>query len=211
MVAINLQLHLSVSAEFHRRTRTTTLLRSAPAHGSDGDDAIEELVPLIYDELRAMAHRQLAGEWGRLTLETTELVHEAYLRLVDEVQVTQRGRAYFFAAAARAMRRVLIDRARRRSASKRGSGQSPESLFTLDEAYIAVDAFAAELLDLDEALDRLAAIDPRQARVVECRYFAGLSVEETAEALGVSPRTVKSEWAVARAWLYDALRERDAD
>ena len=193
-----------MSLDLAARTRTTILLQSA-----DLDDAetVTGLVPMIYDELRAMAHRQLAREGLEQTLQTTELVHEAYLRLVDDRYVTRRGRAYFFAAASHAMRRVLVDRARRRSAYKRGGGYC--TTFALDETSVAVDAFAEELLDLDDALERLAALDPRQARVVECRYFGGLDVEETAVALGVSPRTVKSDWALARAWLYGELRDCD--
>jgi RNA polymerase sigma factor (TIGR02999 family) len=187
------------------RTHTTALLRASPTEGELDAASIEQLVPVIYDELRAMAHRQLQREPGA-TLQTTELVHEVYLRLVDDTQVTRRGRAYFFAAASTAMRRVLVERARRRTAGKRG-GRAAEQVVALDEAEIAVDAFAAEILDLDEALERLAALDARQARVVECRYFGGLDVEETAAVLDVSPRTVKSDWAMARAWLYDALRD----
>src|SRR5690606_27472828 len=136
------------------------------------------------------------------TLQTTALVHEAYFRLADDTKVTARGRAYFFAAAARAMRQVLVDHARRRNAAKRGGGVEPVSL---DETRLAVDELAAELLDLDRELERLAALNERHARVVECRFFAGLSVEETAAALDVSPRTVKSDWALARAWLYETL------
>ena len=156
----------------------------------------------MYDELKAMAHRQMAREFGGHTLQTTALVHEAFVKLVDSTQVGKKGRAYFFAAAARAMRQVLIEHARRHSAQKRGGGAAAVSL---KSAQIEVDAFAAELLDLDRALESLAQLHPRPARVVECRYFGGLSVEETAEALDLSPRTVKSDWATARAWLYDRL------
>jgi RNA polymerase sigma factor (TIGR02999 family) len=152
---------------------------------------------------RVLARRQLAREGSAQTLQTTELVHEVYLRLVDQTQVTRRGRAYFFAAAARAMRQVLIDRARRRQAVKRGGGQGA---LDLDQASIAVDAFADGLVDVDAALEDLARLSPRQVHVVECRYFGGMSVAETAEALDISPRTVKSDWALARAWLYNALR-----
>ncbi len=172
--------------------------------GSTGPDIVQELVPLVYDELRAMAHRQLAGERRNSTLDTTGLVHEAYLRLVDEGRVPDRNRSYFFGAAARAMRRVLVDAARRRKRIKRGGGQEPLELGAADAS---VEAFAADLLDLDSALDRLARLYPRQAHVVECRFFGGLNVEETAAALDLAPRTVKRDWVLARAWLHRALRE----
>jgi RNA polymerase sigma-70 factor, ECF subfamily len=158
---------------------------------------------MLYDELRELARRQLAREHRLPTLQPTELVHEAWLRLIDSDQVGQRGRAYFFGAAARAMRHVLIEAARRRGAVKRGGGQEH---VTLDEGHAMVDAYASELVELDDALQELEQLNPRHARVVECRYFGGLSVEETAAALDVSPRTVKSDWALARAWLYTALR-----
>ncbi|HEX6048449.1 MAG TPA: ECF-type sigma factor [Gemmatimonadaceae bacterium] len=168
-----------------------------------GDETtLERLVPLLYDELRELAHRALARERREHTLQTTALVHEAYLKLVDDTKVTRQGRAYFFAAAARAMRQVLVDQARRRNAEKRGGGVAASSL---DDNQIGVDGFEAELLDLDRALDQLAERNPRHARVVECRFFGGLSVEETADALGTSPRTVKYDWALARAWLYETL------
>jgi RNA polymerase sigma factor (TIGR02999 family) len=183
------------------QAHTVSLLRLAES----GDaQSVDHLVPLLYEELKRVAHRQLRREQSGQTLRTTDLVHEAYLRLVDQTQVTGRGRAYFFAAAARAMRHVLIDRARRRGAAKRGDGQAD---LDIDDTTIAVDAFAESLVDLDEALDGLAQLSPRQARVVECRYFGGMSVEETAEALAISPRTVKYDWALARAWLYSMLRQ----
>jgi RNA polymerase sigma factor (TIGR02999 family) len=181
------------------QTRTTFLLRSADL---DAGEPLEQLVPLLYQELKRMARRQLGREGSRRTLQTTDLVHEAYLRLVDQTQVTQRGRAYFFAAAARAMRQVLTDRARRRQAVKRGGGQAA---LNLDDVNVAVDAFADGLVDLDAALEELTKSSPRQARVVECRYFGGMSVEQTAEALDISARTVKYDWALARAWLYSVL------
>lgn len=182
-------------------TATTTLLQTV-----DSPDAasLERLVPVIYEELRQMAHRQLAREQRNPTIQTTELVHEAYLKLVDDARVTRQGRAYFFGAAARAMRQVLIDAARRRGAAKRGGGEAP---LTLEEQHVAVDAYAAELIDLDEALSELEKRSPRQVRVVECRFFGGLTVAETAAALELSPRTIKSDWALARAWLFDALRD----
>lgn len=181
------------------RPEATALLESVDSH----DEAnLDRLVALVYDELREMAHRQLAREHRTPTIQTTELVHEAYLRLVDDARVGSRGRSYFFGAASRAMRRVLIEGARRRGARKRGGGEDP---LTLDEDHLAVDEYAAELLELDTALEALEEEHPRQARVVECRYFGGLSVEETAAALEVSPRTVKGDWAQARTWLYDRL------
>lgn len=178
----------------------TELLRSAES----GDAAsLDGLVPLIYERLRVIAHRQLVGEQRHHTLQTTDLVHETYLRLVGDERVSQRGRAYFYGAAARAMRQVLVDAARKRNAVKRGGGIS---LVTLDDDASATTAFASELVELNDALIELEKLNPRQARVVECRYFGGLGVEETAEALGVSPRTVKSDWALAKAWLFDELR-----
>ena len=186
------------------RDRTMALLETEEV----GDPPrLDALLPLVYDELRGLAHRQLAGEQAGHTLDTTALVHEAYVLLVDDTRVTRKGRAYFFGAAARAMRQVLVDHARRHTAKKRGGAARPVSL---DAANLAVDELADELLDLDRALEELAGRNPRHARVVECRYFGGLSVEETAEALDVSPRTVKYDWALARAWLHDALRG-DAD
>ena len=148
-----------------------------------------------------MAHRQLAKS-GRASIQTTALVHEAYLKLVDDSRVTSKGRAYFYGAAARAMRQVLVDRARRRNAKKRGSG---DAHLNIDDIELGVDGFAADLVDLDDALTRLGSMNERQGRVIECRFFGGMTVEETAEALGISTRTVKSDWAVARAWLYREL------
>jgi RNA polymerase sigma factor (TIGR02999 family) len=171
----------------------------------DGRDVFDELLPLVYDELRQMAHRHLAREHRQRTLNTTGLVHEAYLKLVDQSRAPVKSRGYFFAAVARAMRQVLVDAARRRGRFKRGGGEPP---LNLEDFQVAVDDFATELRDLDEALERLATQFPRQARVVECRFFGGLSVEETAEALELAPRTVKRDWALARAWLYRELRTR---
>ena len=159
---------------------------------------LDQLLPLVYEELRRLAHRQLAGEGGPRTLDTTGLVHEAYLKLVDEQTVPVSNRRHFFGAAARAMRQVLVDAARRRNRIKRGDGVPP---LPLDEALVAVDTYAAELVELDDALIRLAAEHPRPARVVECRFFGGLSVEQTAELLEASTRTVKRDWILARAWL----------
>jgi RNA polymerase sigma factor (TIGR02999 family) len=150
-----------------------------------------------------MARRQLGREHGDVTLQTTELVHEAYLRLAGDSRITQCGRPYFYAAAARAMRQVLVDAARRRKAEKRGGRVR---LVSLDDRIASADEYGLELLELDEALRRLESRNARHARVVECRFFGGMSVEDTAQALELSPRTVKSDWALARAWLYDELR-----
>lgn len=181
------------------REHTTTLLGG---DGGDAESTIDNVFPFVYEELRSMARSQLARERRNATLDTGALVHEAYLRLVDETRVASRGRAYFFAAAAQAMRRVLVDAARRRGAAKRGGGARPVSL---DEDQVSVDEFASELIDLDRALDALAAEHPRLARVVECRFFGGLTIQETAEAMGISQRTVKYDWSMARAWLFRAL------
>jgi RNA polymerase sigma factor (TIGR02999 family) len=191
------------------RDAVTALLEAGPEADDSG-----RLYALVYDELRGLAHRRLRHERAGHTLSTTDLVHEAYLRLADAPRVAARGRAYFFASAARAMRQVLVDAARRRGRLRRGAGVAPLSLdsgplsVVLPEDERAADALAADLLDLDAALDRLAERSARAVHVVECRYFGGLSVEETAEALGVSPRTVKGDWALARAWLARALDGR---
>lgn len=164
---------------------------------------LDDLVRVLHDELRTVARQHLRRESGRFTLQTTDLVHEAYLRLSSDPRVTSRGATYFHAAAARAMRQVLVDAARRRKAQKRGSGSVAAAL---DENSARVDAYGTELLELEAALEELERRNPRLARVVECRFFSDMSVEETARALDVSPRTVKSDWALARAILYDALQ-----
>lgn len=160
--------------------------------------ALDQLTPLVYEELRHQAARYLRRERPGHTLQTTALIHEAYLRLIDAKDVPWQGRAHFFAIAANLMRRILVEHARRRNADKRGGSHVRVQL---DEALAVADETDVEVLAIDEALDRLAAIDPQQARVVELRFFSGLSVEETAAALGVSPKTVKRDWSVARAWL----------
>lgn len=169
----------------------------------DGRDVVDRLVPLVYGQLRHLAHAYLARERHAQTLVTTELVHEAYLKLVDHAHVPHRGRSYFFGAAARAMRQVLVDRARHRTRLKRGGGHDAVEL---DADLLAVNELAAEILDLHRALERLEQLDPRAARVVECRFFAGLDEEETAEALNLSSRTVRRDWTAAKAWLYRTLR-----
>jgi RNA polymerase sigma factor (TIGR02999 family) len=167
-------------------------------------DALDRLLPLVYDQLRRIAHGQMRGEHTGHTLSTTALVHEAYLRLVKIEHVQWQDRAHFFAVAARLMRRVLIDYARARLREKRGG----EALrVPLDEALDLGVGRADDLMVLEEALTRLEALNERQCRVVECRCFAGMSVEETAVALSISPATVKRDWALSRAWLNRELRD----
>jgi RNA polymerase sigma factor (TIGR02999 family) len=177
-----------------RPESVTETLRRLQA-GEEG--ALDRLVPLIYGDLRALAHRKLAAGRRGHTLATTGLVHEAYLKLAAQ-KGAWRDRGHFFAVAARAMRHILIDYAKGRRRLKRGGG-APH--VTLDEVHLSVEEETDRLLEVDEALERLAAVEERLARVVECRFFAGLSQEVTAEALGVSVRTVQREWARARAWL----------
>lgn len=161
-------------------------------------EAMDRLFPLVYEELRGIAHRLLRDERPDHTLGTTGLVHETYLKLVDRTRVEWQDRGHFFAAAARAMRRVLVDYARRYRALRRGGGLQRVSLG--DEALVAAQR-SEVLLALDEALEQLAVLNPRLSQVVECRYFAGLTEQETAEALGVTTRTVERDWAKARGWL----------
>ena len=154
----------------------------------------------VYQELRQVARRQLQKH--RDTLQATALVHEAYVRLAEDERVLSRGRAYFFASAARAMRQILVDHARARSRAKRGGGSEPVTLKTGDAE---IDGLGVDLLDLHRALEQLEALSPRQVQVVECRYFAGLGVKETARVLETSSRTVKRDWQLARAWLFRQL------
>jgi RNA polymerase sigma factor (TIGR02999 family) len=172
--------------------------------------AAEKLLPLVYDELREVAARKLAWEKPGLTLQATALVHEAYVHLVD-VEQRQRwnSRGHFFAAAAEAMRRILVDEARRRGAEKRGGNRRRSSLDEAAEITQDLGRDVVDLLDLDAALTQLERDDPVKARLVQLRYFAGLSIEETAEALGISPATAKRYWIFARAWLYGKLKGED--
>ena len=164
--------------------------------------AREQLLPIVYEELRRLAHHHMRGERAGHTLQTTALVNEVYLRLAGIDGLQWRDRAHFFAMAATLMRRVLVDYARQRGREKRGAGLS---VVSLDENAVAAQP-AVDIVALDDALAQLAAVDPQQGRVVELRFFAGLSVEETAEALGISPATVKRDWATAKLWLYNELR-----
>jgi RNA polymerase sigma factor (TIGR02999 family) len=169
---------------------------------SDGDrEALERLTPLVYRELKKLAESYLRRERPGHTLQPTALAHEAYLRLIDQQNVRWQNRAHFFGIAAQAMRRILVDHARARLAEKRGSGMA----VSLDEAIDVSDQRADQLLALDEALKTLAGLDPQQSRVVELKYFGGMTLEETAEVLGVSRATVIREWRMAKAWLYDEL------
>jgi RNA polymerase sigma factor (TIGR02999 family) len=175
------------------------------AWGSGDAAAFNELMPLVYAELRTLARRQMQRERSGHTLQATALVHEAYLRLIDQRQVHWQNRAQFFAVAAQVMRRVVVDYARKRRRIKRGGG-TPH--LSLDEAALLTPSQSPQVLELDEALYRLAAVDERKSRVVEMRYFGGLSVEEVAAVLGVSENTVISDWAVAKAWLRRELESQ---
>lgn len=168
--------------------------------------AMDRLMPLVYEQFRRMARRQLGAEPAGHTLTATALVHEAWLKLVDQTRVEWQDRAHFFAIASLAMRRVLVDFARRHRAARRGgiNGAAPTPI-SLDSVELSVTERADTLIALDEALERLAAVDTRLARVVECRFFAGLTEVETAEALAVSRRTVARDWALAKGWLYQEL------
>ena len=167
-----------------------------PAPGS-----INALIPIVYEELRRLAHHYMRGERNGHTLQTTALVNEAYMRLVDIERIEWRNRGHFFAMAATVMRRVLVDHARERGRDKRGGGL----IFTTLAEHAIASSSAVDVLALDEALDRLADMDPQQARIVELRYFTGLTIEETADALGISPATVKRDWTWAKAWLHQQL------
>jgi RNA polymerase sigma factor (TIGR02999 family) len=190
---------------YHRAGEPAEDVTALLARWSRGDsEALDALMPIIYAECRRIAARQLALERRDHSLDPTALVHELYLRLVDQRRASWENRAQFFGVAARLMRRVLVDHARARHAEKRGG----------DAVFVSLDAAAdtpddsqvADVLAIDEALERLAAHDPEQVQIVELRYFAGLTVEETARVVGRSSRTVKREWRLAKAWLYQELR-----
>ena len=166
--------------------------------------ARDALVPIVYDELHRLAHHDMRTERAGHTLQTTALVNEAYLRLVDVDRMEWRDRAHFFGMAATMMRRILVDHARAHARDKRGGGVVMTSL----DEDVAAPSREVDVVALDDALQRLAEIDERQARLVELRYFAGLTIEEAAEALGISASTLKREWAIAKAWLYRELHDR---
>jgi RNA polymerase sigma-70 factor, ECF subfamily len=179
--------------------QVTSLLKA----WSEGDEsARDQLLPLVYEQLRRLAHQRMQKEEPGHVLQTTALVHEAYLRLVDQSQIQFQNRAHFFGIAARLMRQILVDEARRRKGAKRGGGAIT---IALSDVPNVADQHAANVLALDEALTRLAAKDRRQSEIVELRFFGGLSIEETAEVLKVSPGTVMRDWTFARAWLKDEM------
>jgi len=180
----------------------STLLR---AWSSGDESALDRLVPLVYDELHRLAHRYMARERAGHTLQTTALLNEAYLRLIDADNVQWKDRAHFFAIAAKLMRRILVDFARTRGYQKRGGNLQRVSF---DEALVIAHVPSEDLVKLDDALKALAEIDPRKAQVVELRYFGGLSVEETAEVLKVASITVIRDWNMAKLWLFKEMKQR---
>jgi len=173
----------------------------------EGDDAaLDQLVPLVYPQLRQLARRYLRRENPEHSLQTSALINEAYLRLVDQQDIPWKDRAHFFAVSAQIMRRILIDHARSRNCTKRGTGVAH---VPLDDASVVSHERAAELIALDDALKSLAKIDERKSRIVTLRFFGGLSVEETAEVMQVSPITINREWRAAKAWLYREFRQTE--
>lgn len=189
-------------------TQSGEVTRLLQAFSSGDREALDRLMPLVYDELRAIAARALRGERKNQTLNTTVLVHEAYMRLVDQRRVAFKERAQFFGLAAQIMRRLLVDDLRRRRAAKRGGGRTPVSL---ENDPIGTTDEGVDLVSLDANLTRLAELDANQARIVELRFFGGLTVEETAEVLNQSPATIKREWTLARAWLRQAIGSAGMD
>jgi RNA polymerase sigma-70 factor, ECF subfamily len=184
------------------RSQVTDLLR----RWRSGDrDALEHLMPLVYEELHRIASRYLSHERFDHTLQSTALVHEAYVKLVDQRRVDWQNRAQFFGLAAQAMRRILVDHARLRGRAKRGADATRVPLDLVDPAAPTGGIDPADALALDGALQKLEALDPGQARIVELRFFGGLTVDEIADVVSVSPRTVKREWTIAKAWLYREL------
>jgi RNA polymerase sigma factor (TIGR02999 family) len=186
-----------------RTSQVTEILNAAAGKGSPAN----ELLQIVYDDLRALAAKYLRAESAGHTLQPTALVHEAYMKLVDQTRVDWQGRTHFFAVGAQAMRRILVDYARRRQAVKRGGDRQR---ITVDEQMLAAGRRDEDLLELDEALEKLATLDAEQAQMVEMRFFAGLSVAETAIALGMSKRTAEREWTMVRSWLRRELAEAEA-
>jgi RNA polymerase sigma factor (TIGR02999 family) len=193
-----------MTTPFSTRQQVTQLL--GDWRGGD-EAALEKLFPLVQPELHRLAHHYMSRERAGHTLQTTAVLNEAYLRLVKDAEPRWQNRTHFVAAAAQLMRRIMVDHARERRALKRGGGMLK---VTFDEAALVTETRSDELLALDEALQGLAAQDPRKSQIVELRYFGGLSIEETAEFLDVSPRTVEREWTMAKAWLYRALNGEES-
>jgi RNA polymerase sigma factor (TIGR02999 family) len=188
------------------KTRDVTQFLQAWRHGKDA--ALDQMIPLVYKELRRIAHRRMAGERKDHTLQTTALVNEAYLKLIDFQNVNWQDRVHFFAISAQVMRHILVDFARSRRYQKRGGGAHK---VTLDENWMGPVTPDQDLVALDDALKTLAEVDPRKSKVVELRYFGGLSVEETAEALHVSRRTVLNDWRLAKLWLHREMARGGRD
>ena len=183
------------------------ITRLLVAWGQGDQTALERLMPLVYEELRKLARRHMNRQRPGHTLQTTALVNEAYLRLIDASQVQWQNRAHFFAVSAQLMRRILVDFARSRKSLKRGAEAQQ---VTLDDSLEVSSERGADLIALDDALNTLGVMNPRQSQIVELRYFGGLSEEEIAEALKISPRTVRRDWSLARAWLYRELSKTAA-
>ncbi|MCW5769539.1 MAG: sigma-70 family RNA polymerase sigma factor [Phycisphaeraceae bacterium] len=187
------------------RHEVTRLLQDmADASDTSAKDLASQLLPLVYDDLRRLAQAKMNREPGMISLEPTALAHETFMRLVDHSRVDWRGKSHFMAVAAQAMRRILVDHARARKRLKRGGARQRVDL---SSGIAATGPSEVDLLALDDAMEKLAQIDERQARVVELRFFGGLNVDEVAEALGVSKRTVEGDWTIARAWLRRELAE----
>lgn len=178
------------------------------AWGKGDEEAFDRLMPLVYDEMRKIARRYMSRQRPDHTLQTTALVNEAYLRLIDSSKVQWQNRAHFYAISAQLMRRILVDFARARTNQKRGGGAQK---VVLDEALTLTSEPGADLIALDDALNELAKLDRRQSQIVELRYFGGLSEDETAEILDISARTVRRDWSLARAWLYRQLNQEERD
>jgi RNA polymerase sigma-70 factor, ECF subfamily len=178
--------------------------KNRPKSGAEQLTNLEELIPIVYAELHRQAHNFLRREYGNRTLQTTELINEAYLKLRGQKNLHFESRTHFFGIAANLMRQILVDHARRKHRLKRGGSKSD---LPLDDAlHVEVDGKDLSLADLDDALQRLEKMDPQQARIVELKYFGGLSIQETAKIVGISPATVKRDWNIARAWLFNELR-----
>ena len=182
----------------------TTLLM---AWSSGSREALEELTPLVYNKLRQLAARELRRELPGHALQSTELVHEAYLKLVDQNRAQWKDREHFFAVAAQMIRRILVSHARAKNSAKRGGGKT---MLTLEEPIAAAESESVDLVALDNALENLLEIDPQQGRIIELRFFAGLSIESTARLLGISSATVNREWRLAKAWLFRELSPKGA-